>query len=183
MPHPPAAHALADVLHSSGPAADRADKMGLYGWLVGSWETDITAHEESGATHSYRGEIHAGWVLEGRALQDVWMIPRRSERTADGPPPRLPVTGAWYGTTLRVYDPSIDAWHILWTDPATQFYARQIGRAQGADIVQEGRLENGALLRWSFSRIKPDSFRWLGEVSADGGATWRLQVEVLARRT
>jgi hypothetical protein len=183
MPLPLAAHPLADALHSSAPAADRADKMGLYGWLVGSWATDIIAHEESGARHTYRGEIHAGWVLEGRALQDVWMIPPRSERRADTPLPRLAVTGAWYGTTLRVYDPNIDAWHILWTDPATQFYARQIGRARGPDIVQEGRLENGALLRWSFTRITPDSFRWLGEVSADGGTTWRLQVEVLARRT
>ena len=182
MPQPLAAHAFADVLHSSAPAADRADKMGLYGWLVGSWETDITAHEESGASLTCRGEIHAGWVLEGRALQDVWMIPPRAARRADAPLPQLPVTGAWYGTTLRVYDPAIDAWHILWTDPATQFYARQIGRARGPDIVQEGRLENGALLRWSFTRIRPDSFRWLGEVSADGGTSWRLQVEVLARR-
>ena len=171
--------AFIDALHSDRPAADRADKMSLYAFLVGSWESEIVAHEESGASHTHRGEIHAGWVLEGRALQDVWMIPLRSERRADA---RLPVTGAWYGTTLRVYDPGIDAWHIFWNDPATQFHARQIGRARGEDIVQEGRLENGAVLRWSFTRIKPQSFHWLGEISTDGGASWRLQVEVLARR-
>ena len=171
-----------DVLHSNRPAPDRADKLGLYGWLVGSWETSIVAHEQNGAQHTNRGEIHAGWVLEGRALQDVWMIPQRSERRPDAPPQSLPVTGSWYGTTLRVYDPRIDAWHILWSDPATQFFARQIGRARGEDIVQEGRIESGALLRWSFTKITPGSFHWLGEVSVDGGASWRLQVEVLARR-
>jgi hypothetical protein len=41
-------------------------------------------------------------------------------------------------------------------------------------------------MRWSFTRIEPGadprSFRWLGEVSADNGASWRLQTEVLARR-
>jgi hypothetical protein len=37
-------------------------------------------------------------------------------------------------------------------------------------------------MRWSFTKIKPESFHWLAEVSADGGASWRLQVEVLARR-
>lgn len=174
--------AFRDALHSDRPAADRADKMSLYGWLVGSWESEIIAHEESGARHNHRGEIHAGWVLEGRALQDVWITPPRSERRADAPLPQLPVTGAWYGTTLRVYDPGIDAWHIFWNDPATQFYARQIGRARGEDIVQEGRLENGAALRWSFTSIRPQSFHWLGEISTDGGAGWRLQVEVLARR-
>ena len=100
----------------------------------------------------------------------------------DAPPRQLPVTGNWYGTTLRIYDPDIDAWHILWSNPAKSFFARQIGRARGVDIVQEGRHESGASLRWSFTKIKPDSFHWLGEISADGGANWRLQVEVLARR-
>src|SRR5262245_17886415 len=129
--------ALADTLLSGRPAPDRADKLALYGFLVGSWETTVVAHAENGATHTNSGEIHAGWVLEGRALQDVWMVPPRSERRAGAPLPRLAVTGAWYGTTLRIYDPGIDAWHILWSDPATQFYARQIGRARGPDIVQE----------------------------------------------
>jgi hypothetical protein len=174
--------AFRDVLHSAGPASDRADKLRLYGFLVGRWATDIVAHEDNGTRHEHKGEIHAGWVLEGRALQDVWMIPRRSERKPDAPPKPLAVTGSWYGTTLRVYDPGIDAWHILWSDPATQFFARQVGRARGEGIVQEGRHESGALLRWSFSNIKPESFQWLGEVSPDGGASWRRQVEVSARR-
>jgi hypothetical protein len=170
-----------DILHSDRPAPDRGDKLGLYAFLVGSWETTVIAHDENGATHTHRGEIHAAWVLEGRALQDIWMVPHRAERTPDAPR-QLPVTGNWFGTTLRIYDPGIDAWHIFWHNPPTQLYTRQIGRARGADIVQEGRHESGALLRWSFTRIEPDSFRWLGEVSADNGANWRLQVEVLARR-
>jgi hypothetical protein len=176
-----------DILHSPRPAPDRADKLGLYGFLIGSWETTVTAHEENGETHTNRGEIHAGWVLEGRALQDVWMLPGRAERAPDGPPRQLPITGNWYGTTLRIYDPGIDAWHIFWHNPATQLYTRQIGRARGADIVQEGRHESGALMRWSFTRIEPrtdpGSFRWLGEISTDNGARWRLQTEVLAQRS
>jgi hypothetical protein len=171
-----------DILHSDRPAPDHADKLSLYAFLVGSWETTVVAHEESGKTHTSRGEIYAGWVLEGRALQDVWMLPHRAGRQPEAPPQQLPVTGNWFGTTLRVYDPEIDAWHILWTNPAKMFHARQIGRARGVDIVQEGRHESGALMRWSFTKIKPDSFHWLGEVSPDNGASWRLQVEVLARR-
>jgi hypothetical protein len=54
--------------------------------------------------------------------------------------------------------------------------------ARGDDIVQEGKLDSGALLRWSFTDVTSDSFHWLGEHSADNGATWRLQVEVFARR-
>jgi hypothetical protein len=168
-----------DVLHASGPDPDRAKELELYAFLVGRWDTEIVTHEQNGATHRGHGEIHAGWVLEGRAIQDVWMIPRRADRRPDSPP--LPVAGNWYGTTLRVYDPGIDAWHIIWSDPANQFFSRQIGRARGADIVQEGKHESGMPMRWSFTKIQPNSFHWLGEARPDG-KDWWLQVEVLARR-
>jgi hypothetical protein len=156
---------LIDALHSQGPASDRADKMGLYGWLVGRWEMDSTIHKDDGTKQDGRGEIHFGWVLEGRAIQDVWILP-----------------GVFHGTTLRIYDPSLDAWRILWSDPLRQIYMRQIGRARGDDIVQEGKDDAGAGVRWSFTAITPDSFHWLGERSPDGGATWQLQAEYFARR-
>ena len=153
------------ALHSAGPAPDRAAKLGLYGWLVGRWEMDAIVHGDDGTEHKGSGEIHFGWVLEGRAIQDVWILP-----------------GVFYGTTLRIYDPGLDAWHILWSDPMRQFYTRQIGRARGDDIVQEGKNDAGDLVRWSFTHIKPDSFRWLGERSLDGGETWHVQAEFHARR-
>ena len=152
------------ALHAGGPAADRADKMVLYGWLIGDWEMDAVVHADDGTEHTAKGEIHFGWVLEGRAIQDVWILP-----------------GFFVGTTLRVYDPGIDAWHILWSDPLKQYYTRQLGRARGRDIVQEGKLGD-ATIRWSFTEIAPDSFRWLGERSLNGGATWQLQADFRARR-
>jgi hypothetical protein len=173
---------LAGVLDSRGPAPDRADKLGLYAFLIGHWDTRIVAHAEDGSLHESRGEIHADWVLEGRAIQDVWMTPPRSERSAGAPLPALPVTGAWYGTTLRIYDPALDAWRIQWSDPATQFYAQQVGRAEGADIVQRGAGPGGTEMRWRFTEIEANAFHWIGEVSADEGKTWRVQVDVWARR-
>jgi hypothetical protein len=153
------------VLLANGPAPDRADNMGLYGWLIGRWEMEATVYRDDGTKHEGRGEIHFDWVLEGRAIQDVWILP-----------------GIFYGTTLRVYDPGLDAWHILWSDPVRQYYTRQIGRARGKDIVQEGKNDAGTAVRWSFTEITPGSFRWLGERSPDGGTTWELQAEFLARR-
>jgi hypothetical protein len=153
------------ALHAEGPAADRAGKMQLYGWLIGNWEMDATVHADDGTTHKGQGQIHFAWVLEGRAIQDVWILP-----------------GVFYGSTLRVYDPGLDAWHILWSDPVRQYYTRQLGRARGRDIVQEGRNDAGDQIRWSFTDITANSFRWLGERSLDAGATWQLQAEFLARR-
>jgi hypothetical protein len=94
----------------------------------------------------------------------------------------LPLAGNWYGTTLRIFDPALDAWRIYWIDPATNTYRQQLGRKQGADIVQEGTTETGTLSRWSFTEIKQGSFHWKGEASFDKGASWRLLVEVFARR-
>ena len=76
----------------------------------------------------------------------------------------------------------IDAWQIQWTDPVTQSYLGMIGRREGSDIVQLGKSPDGNLIRWSFSRDHAGVLRWRGEVSVDNGATWRLDVEFLARR-
>jgi hypothetical protein len=57
-----------------------------------------------------------------------------------------------------------------------------IGRRHGDDIVQLGTNSDGRPVRWSFSDITPGSFIWRGETSLDNGATWRLDVEFLARR-
>jgi hypothetical protein len=167
------------VLHAKGPDPERAEALQLYGRFVGSWDADITAHGADGNSHHATGEIHFGWVLQGRAIQDVWMIPRLAER---GTAPAFPIAGHWYGTTLRIYDPTIEAWRIYWIDPATNQFRQQIGRAQGADIVQEGTTEAGAHTRWSFTRITPDSFHWLGEAKPAGVSDWRLLVEVRANR-
>jgi heme-degrading monooxygenase HmoA len=141
---------LIGALHAGGPAPDRREALDLYGQFVGDWEAEIVTHAPDGARHEGRGEIHFGWILEGRAIQDVWMIPRSQDRRRDAPP--LPVAGNWYGTTIRAYDRDLDAWRIYWIDPATNAYRQQIGRKQGADIVQEGVTEAGIPTRWKLQR-------------------------------
>jgi hypothetical protein len=168
-----------EVLHAQHPAPERAAQLDLYAFLIGSWSTRVVTHDD-GRIHEGAGEIHAGWVLEGRAIQDVWMIPRREQRAAPRRP--LPVAGNWYGTTLRVFDPVLGAWRILWTDPATNNFVRQIGRADGNDIVQDGEHVNGTAMRLRFTEITPASFHWIGEFMRDGSARWERQVEVFAER-
>jgi hypothetical protein len=170
---------FAAALHANAPDAERAEALQLYGRFVGDWDSEIIAHGPDGARHHAQGEIHFGWILEGRAIQDVWMIPRLADRA--GAPP-FPIAGNWYGTTIRVYDPTIEAWRITWIDPARNTFRQQIGRARGQDIVQEGTTESGALSRWSFTKITEKSFHWLAEAKPAGTSDWQLIVEVLAER-
>lgn len=169
--------AMTEALRAAGPAADRADKMALYGWLVGSWAVEVFDGPPEGPRSRLTGEWHFGWVLEGRAIQDVYIVPGRAARGPD-----TPLKGNRCGTTLRVYDPRIDAWRITWINPVNGAHDQMIGRKAGDAIVQEGASADGTKIRWSFVDITANSFRWTGEVSPDGGATWRLAVEFLARR-
>ena len=150
---------------SARPAPERAAGLELYAWLIGTWTMDATVHLPDGNLHRGAGSIAVAWVLEGRAIQDVWVLP-----------------GMFHGTTLRVYDPTRDAWHILWSDLLHQYYSRQISRAEGQDIVQIGANDAGVPTRWSFRDITHDSFTWRGETSNDGGAHWQLEAEFLCRR-
>jgi hypothetical protein len=166
-----------NALQAQGPAADRADKMGLYGWLIGAWEMDVLVHLENQAKYRAKGEIHFGWVLEGRAIQDVWITPPRGGRND-------PAAAAnFYGSTFRIYDPGIDAWHIFWLDPVKQFYSRMIGRADGKDIEQL-TVNETPQRRWRFTDIMPNSFHWTADVDegAAGETQWRRHVEFFARR-
>ena len=168
-----------DALGADAAATDRGGRMDLYGRFIGSWELDVRQFPGDGTVRRRKGEWHFGWVLEGRAIQDVWIVPPRGEqRHGDAA-----ASANSYGTTLRTYDPRIDAWQVQWSDPVTQTFLQMIGRADGDDIVQQGNRADGQLVRWSFSEITENSFVWRGENSADGGVTWRLATEFTARRT
>jgi hypothetical protein len=164
-------------LEANGPNKEYAAKMMLYGRLVGDWRVDYVAWDAAGKQLvKTSGEWHWGWVLDGRAVQDVWIMPGRAERQKPAAP-----KGEW-GTTIRYYDPKIDAWHIVFVGPAYNNLNVFVARQQGDEIVQEGTSPSGKPARWIFSEITATTFRWRDEVSEDGGKTWSLREEMHARR-
>jgi hypothetical protein len=169
--------ALSDALAYPGRAPEIEEGDDIYGWLVGSWELDIRTYWVAVSERKLKGEAHFGWVLEGRAVQDVWMLPRPADR------PRLPDQRLYsYGTTLRVWDPNLRAWRVTWMNPVTSQRTELIGRRVGDDIVQVGSAADGTPVRWIFSKTTPDSFRWTGETLQPDGRTWKLQGDFFARR-
>ena len=163
-------------LSADGPAADRADKLMLFGQFVGDWDVDFTVYGPEGAQQTEKAEWHFGWVLEGRAIQDVWIVPRRGERDRSSP------VRSDYGTTIRFYDPAIDAWRVVYASPMHGDLLTFVARQVGEEIVLEGRDPDGSPMRWVFSEITKQSFRWRRVVSPDGGETWRLHKEMSVRR-
>src|SRR5262245_9297208 len=160
-----------DALAASGRSPEIPAESDVYGWLVGGWDLDIVHYRAVDVRdRGIKGEVHFAWALEGRAIQDVWIMPRRSDR--GGAPDR---TMNMYGTTLRSWDASIEAWRIDWVNPVSGHREQQIGRRVGAEIVQIGARADGTPTRWRYTAITRDSFRWLGEALLPDGVTWRLE--------
>src|SRR6187401_331561 len=107
------AYARSMLLAAPSRSAEIPESADAYGWLVGSWELDVLHYWAIDiSANGIKCELHAGWVLEGRALQDIWIMPRRSERTV-----HLDKKMNMCGTTLRVWDSTIEAWRIRWRNP------------------------------------------------------------------
>ena len=166
------------ALVAPGRSPEIPESADVYGWLIGSWELEVLHYwGRDVAALQIKGEAHFGWVLEGRAVQDVWIMPPRSARTADVDP-----TMNMYGTTLRAWDSSIQAWRIYWRNPVHDHYEDQIGRWSGENVVQVGVRPDGTKTRWSFTEITPHSFHWRGESLEPGGKIWKLEGEFRATR-
>jgi hypothetical protein len=170
-------HAMISALIADRPHPAHADQLRLFGQFVGSWDVDIRNYPPDGPASRVEGEWHFDWVLEGRAIQDVWIAPKRALRRAADPAP------GEYGTTLRFYDPKLGAWRSTWIGPGRGVVRCFIARPVGAEIVLEGSFEPGVTTRWIFSDITPTTFHWRSVESRDGWATERKLQEMFAVRS
>lgn len=169
---------LQTVIAASARSPEIPESADVYGWLIGSWELEVLHYKAVDVSSlELGGEVHFGWVLEGRAVQDVWIMPRPSERAL-----QTSKTNNMFGTTLRVWDPSRQAWLIHWINPVSGHREEQIGRRIGNEIVQIGARPDGTPTRWRFTEITQDSFHWIGESLGPDGHTWMLEGEFLAKR-
>lgn len=161
-----------------GRAPEIPESADVYGWLVGSWELEVVHYRTVDlSSQNIRGEAHFSWVLEGRAIQDVWIMPRIADRETN----REHVYDM-YGTTLRIWDPAISAWRIRWTNPVNGHEERQTGRKVGNEIVQIGARLDGTPTRWRYTEITTNSFHWIGEALEPDGKIWKIESEFRARR-
>src|SRR4026208_337281 len=89
------AYARSMLLAASSRSPEIPESADAYGWLIGSWELDVVGYDDNGSVTHSAGEAHFAWVLEGRAVQDVFINPRQSDRG-----PSSPKFANWYGTTI-----------------------------------------------------------------------------------
>ena len=116
------------TLEARGPHPSIGDQAQTFDRFVGTWDCDYASFKEDGTTEHAKGEVIFGWVLDGRAVQDIWTW---IDKDTSG--------GRKLGTTVRFFDPKIGMWRIVWIDPVS--YAIKILIAIGDRIVLEYRHE------------------------------------------
>ena len=132
----------------------------------------MTATKPDGTQVTGKGEWHFGWVLNGRALQDVWIFPAAEQSHS---------RGSWeYGSSIRFYDPKENVWRLAWIGPARSNIGTFTGRMDGNEFVFEGKDGDGGISHWVYYDI--DHFQWRAEMSQDGGKTWKLVQHMNVRR-
>jgi hypothetical protein len=136
--------------------------MDLYGRLTGTW--DVTNRYRGAGGDWVTGTVvwTFGWVLAGHAVQDVMWF---TEFGPGGYPVRTT------GSTMRLYDPESDRWHVVWFSPAGRTVTLVGHAGEDGDIVQEGLRLDGTAVRWLFTEVSESRFRWLGYFSTDGGGS------------
>ena len=159
-------------LGANGPKSDLKEKLMLFGQFVGDWDIIQARYVQAdGNWVKMQGEVHFGWILGGTAIQDVWMGHKEGSEKV-----------TLFGTTVRFFDPKIDAWRSTWLSPIKGLVQTFIGRKVKDEIVLELQASEGYSERWIFSEITPTSFRWHAEETRDNGNTWLLTEEMQIRK-
>jgi len=159
---------LGPALQAAGPNPSLGANASTLAPLVGSWDVDYTDFLKDGQVSRRSGRFTAGWILDGRALQDFWVVD-----------PAGPGKEREVFTELFYFDSKAAAWHVASFDPYVSAVATFAGAPVGnARIVVESHdLDPKATHRWSFDDTRPGSLVFRDEASTDDGKTWTLKSE------
>jgi len=154
------------------------EKLKPYQRFVGSWIFDWVGHNEDGSTWTVPGEWHFSWILEGRAIQDIWICPKRHLRSFGKYP------DGEYGTVIRYYDFKEDCIKVIWIGPIlSNLNVFKVSHTEDRIIQDEIMItDKEKISRWEYKNIKEDSFKWESYVSNDERKTWKMDQEVYAKR-
>jgi len=173
LPSDPGQAAIENLRAASAHPGD-ADKLRTFGQFVGVWDMDIKLFDAANRTIYHQPAVWMfSWILDGRAIQDVLVSPRRP--TALGKDRGM-------GTTIRYFDSETGRWRITYMAPTSRTYVQLEGTQESNAIVLMGHDMDGSLMRWMFTDVTATTFWWRGYTSSDNGKSWRMEQEMFGKK-
>jgi hypothetical protein len=165
--------AMIEELRATGPHPSLGDHATVLGHLVGTWDVEYMDISKDGKVMHRTGELLVGWVMDGRAIEDVWIVyPQEAGKDRE------------VYADVRYFDPKSGTWPAIFIDPQIASMATFTGGAVGDDriVLDSQNLVAGQTRRWSFNDIRADSLVFRDNASSDGGKTWKLRAEYHMKR-
>jgi len=88
-------------LQATGPHTSLGEQAQVFGRFVGIWDGEYTEFSKDGKTTHSSGEWIFGWVMDGRAIQDLFIVHPSAARKE-----------RYIGTTLRYFEPKSGTWSV-----------------------------------------------------------------------
>lgn len=126
------------------------DECDYFSNFIGEWDMKWTESIGTPQERTLDGEWIFSRVLNGTGIMDLFIVPSRKCRKTPEE------KNAEYGTTIRVFNPGTKNWEVYYT--CINEYTRLESQKINDKIVVTEKTEGK--MKWVFSDIKKDSFRW-----------------------
>lgn len=165
------AYASTAPLVHSGANENAPAEVKQFGQLEGHWSCESQSRQQDGSWQASPGKSTWSWyyILEGFAVQDVWLPNRETNSQAA------------MGSNIRTYDVANGWWDIVWTTQQAPAFERYRASYRGGEIhMVAERPANGNfpphLMHVTFHNISDNHFDWRYEVSGlTDGQNWQEQ--------
>lgn len=140
----------------------------LFDFWLGDWEA---SWQENGSV-KVLGENHLSRDFKGWVIHEQFKV-------NDG------ASKGFEGASWTVFNKREQKWLQTWVDNGGAYMAFD-GKLDGNNRIFErttiDKKGNSLMQRMVFKDIKPESFTWDWESSADGGKTWKLSWQIFYKR-
>jgi hypothetical protein len=152
------------------------EEYNYFGQFVGEWDFEWIDNRGTAQERHVKGEWIFSWVLEGKAIQDVFICPSRTERLINQQP------DGEYGTTIRIYNSKKQAWDVFYGCPGEASILEARREDSNIVLTYVNKNNENVQMKWIFSEITQNSFHWSNVMSQDDGDTWKVIGELFAVR-
>lgn len=160
-----------NALLSARESSKIPEEYDWYAPLLGDWDFDYYDIQDGKRTRHVEGEWMFRRVLDGTAIEDLFICPSRETRDTN------PQPDGEYGAAVRMFNSGIGGYDMVYT-------------ARGFMIRLEVHMEDGKIVctvldrkenKWVFDEITKQTFHWKNITVQENGV-WKVNCEVLAVR-